>query len=90
MISSGFLEKLKLKPRDFQMCKCGHTRFWHGDGKCLMIATQYGEGNEDFDYCRCIEFNLPASVAAKTNKKIGKKSKIQKVNESITNVYETI
>ena len=88
MISSGFLQKLK--PRDFQMCKCGHTRFWHGDGKCLMTTTQYGEGNEDFDYCQCIEFNLSASVATKTNKRIGRKSKIQKVNESTTNVYETI
>ena len=76
MISSAFLQKLK--PRDFQMCKCGHTRFWHG------------EGNEDFDYCQCIEFNLSASVATKTNKRIGRKSKIQKVNESTTNVYETI
>jgi hypothetical protein len=55
-----------------------------------MTATQYGEGNEDFDYCQCIEFNLSASVATKTNKRIGRKSKIQKVNESTTNVYETI
>ena len=88
MISSGFLQKLK--PRDFQMCKCGHTRFWHGDGKCLMTATQYGQGNEDFHYCQCIEFNLSASVATKTDKRIGRKSEIQKVNENTANGNKTI
>ena len=55
-----------------------------------MIMVQYGEGNEDFHYCQCIEFNLSASVPTKTDKRIGRKSKIQKVNESTTNVYETI
>jgi hypothetical protein len=84
----GFLEKLK--PRDFQMCKCGHIRFWHDEGKCLMTTTQHSEGNEDFDYCQCIEFNLSTSIAVKTNKRIGRKSKIQKVNENTTNGNETI
>jgi hypothetical protein len=88
MISSGFLEKLK--PRDFQMCKCGHIRFWHDEEKCLMTTTQHSEGNEDFDYCQCIEFNLSTSIAAKTNKRIGRKSKIQKVNENTTNGNETV
>ena len=91
MISSGFLEKLK--PRDFQMCKCGHTRFWHGEGKCLMMTTtaQYGVDNEDFHYCQCIQFNLSTSIAAKTNKRIGRKrSNILKVNENTTNGNGTI
>jgi hypothetical protein len=87
MISSGFLEKLK--PRDFQMFKCGHTRFCH-EGKCLMTTTQHGEGNEDFYYYQCIEFNLSTSIAAKTNKRIVRKSNIQKVNENTTNGNETI
>ena len=89
MISSGFLEKLK--PRDFQMCKCGHTRFWHDERKCLMTTTQYGEGNEDYDYCQCIQFNLSTSIAAKTNIRFARKrSKIQKVNENTTNGNGTI
>jgi hypothetical protein len=75
MVSSSFLEKLKA--RDFQMCKCGHTRFWHEEGKCLM-TTQHDEGDEDFDYCQCIEFQLSRSITARTTKRIGRKSKIQK------------
>jgi hypothetical protein len=85
MISSAFLQKLK--PRDFQMCKCGHTRFWHSDGKCLMTTTQYGQGNEDFDYCQCIEFNLSASVATKTDKRIGRKSNNNKNKNSTSNFF---
>lgn len=80
MISNSFLEKLK--PRDFQMCKCGHTRFWH-EGKCLMTMQQ-GEGNEDSDYCQCIEFQLVKSIASNTNKRIGRKRRIEKVKESST------
>jgi hypothetical protein len=79
MISNSFLEKLKA--REFQMCKCGHTRFWH-EGKCLMTML---EGNEDFDYCQCIEFQLVKSIASQTSKRIGRKRRIEKVNENSTN-----
>jgi hypothetical protein len=73
MIADGFLKRLKA--RDFKMCKCGHTRFYH-EGKCLM-TIQHGESNEDFfDYCQCVEFQLVKSIASKTNKRIGRKSKI--------------
>ena len=69
MISS-FLEKLKA--RDFNICKCGHTRFWH-EGKCLM-TMQNREGDEDFDYCQCVEFQFIKSIAdKKTNERIGRK-----------------
>jgi hypothetical protein len=80
MISNSFLEKLKA--REFQMCKCGHTRFWH-EGKCLM-TMQHREGNEDFDYCQCIEFQLVKSIASQTSKRIGRKRRIEKVNENST------
>jgi hypothetical protein len=63
MISSSFLEKLKA--RDFNMCKCGHTRFWH-EGRCLM-TMQHREDNEDLDYCQCVEFQLIKSIADKKN-----------------------
>jgi hypothetical protein len=71
MIFSGFSEKLK--PGEFQMRKCGHTRFWHDEGKYLMMTTQRGEGNKDFDYCQCIEFNLSTSIAAKLAKELEEK-----------------
>jgi hypothetical protein len=54
MISNSFLEKLKA--REFQMCKCGHTRFWH-EGKCLM-TMQHREGNEDLIIVNALSFNL--------------------------------
>jgi hypothetical protein len=66
MIADSFLKRLKA--RDFKMCKCGHTKFWH-EGKCLM-SMQNGEGNEDFfedNYCQCIEFQLVKSIVPKTN-----------------------
>jgi hypothetical protein len=80
MISS-FLEKLTA--REFQMCKCGHTRFWH-EGKCLM-TMQHREGNEDFDYCQCTEFQLVKSIASQSSKRIGGKRRIEKANENSTN-----
>jgi len=86
MISNSFLEKLKA--RDFQMCKCGHTRFWHEE-RCLM-TMQPSEGNEDLDYCQCIEFQLVKSIAPKTSKRSERKSRIQKVNENNTNGNEII
>jgi hypothetical protein len=68
MISCSFLKRLKA--RDFNMCKCGHTRFWH-EGKCLM-SMQNGEGNEEFfdDCCQCFEFQLLKSIAPKLAKQI--------------------
>jgi hypothetical protein len=68
MNSGSFLKRLKA--RDFNMCKCGHTRFWH-EGKCLM-SMQNGEGNEEFfdDCCQCFEFQLLKSIAPKLAKQI--------------------
>jgi hypothetical protein len=81
MISS-FLEKLKA--RDFQMCKCGHTKFWH-EGRCLMTRKP-SEGNEDSDYCQCIEFQLVKSIAPKTSKRIERNRKIKKVNDNTNEI----
>jgi hypothetical protein len=44
MISSDFLEKLK--PRDFQMCKCGHIRFWHDDTRTGTIEEYVDSDSE--------------------------------------------
>jgi hypothetical protein len=67
MISGSYLKRLKAK--DFNMCKCGHTRFWHEGKKCLM-SMQNGEGNEEFfddDCCQCVEFQLVKSIVPQTH-----------------------
>jgi hypothetical protein len=68
MISDGLLKRLTA--RDFKMCKCGHTRFWH-EGKCLM-SMQNGEGNEEVfdDCCHCVEFQLVKSIIPKLAKRL--------------------
>jgi hypothetical protein len=68
MISGGLLKRLTA--RDFKMCKCGHTRFWH-EGKCLM-SMQNGEGNEEVfdDCCQCVEFQLVKSIVPKLAKRL--------------------
>jgi len=50
------------------------------------MTRKPSEGNEDSDYCQCIEFQLVKSIAPKTSKRIERNRKIKKVNDNTNEI----
>jgi hypothetical protein len=44
--------------REYDMCVCGHVRFWHY-GKCLMVTLDYEDHiSTEYGFCGCAEFRM--------------------------------
>lgn len=59
---------------DYDMCVCGHVRFWHY-GKCLMVTLDYEDHiSTEYGFCGCPEFRQ-----VKKDINVAKKKKSKKV-----------
>jgi hypothetical protein len=58
---------------DYDMCVCGHVRFWHY-GKCLMVTLDYEDHiSTEYGFCGCAEFRLVKKESDSAKKKVRKK-----------------
>ena len=64
---------------DYDMCVCGHVRFWHY-GKCLMVTLDYEDHiSTEYGFCGCAEFRQVKKDFNQTKKKKSKKVPVSKV-----------
>ena len=66
-------KKKGMEGLDYDMCVCGHVRFWHFV-KCLMVTLDYVDHiSTEYGFCGCPEFRQVKKDLDQTKKRKSRK-----------------